>query len=312
MFDYILEKIRDAKWIEEPFRHIEINSLFTDEHFAAITQASEVKLSSQPNDRALITALENHGWKPIPFPGTTENVESYLKWHATRKKHWNLNTCEGFGMTYRLYETSSDIIAELKAFMESDAFKNALLEKFDIDADAVNYDAGIQKYLDGYEISPHPDIRRKALTYMVNINPSENSEDLQYHTHYMRLRDERRYVGTYWQHNELSERCWVPWDWATTEKRQYANNSIVLFAPNNDSIHAVRAEYDHLESQRTQLYGNFWFNESVIDLHPSWQSFVVDEDQRQKLKKVIPQPIKDLAKAALGRTNAAAGKRFGS
>ncbi len=43
------------------------------------------------------------------------------------------------------------------------AFRHCLAEKFRINEHTVFYDAGIQKYLDGYEISPHTDIRKKLL-----------------------------------------------------------------------------------------------------------------------------------------------------
>ena len=65
----------------------------------------------------------------------------------------------------------------------SKSFIDALLSKFNISGVDIEYDAGIQKYLDGYEISPHPDIRRKLLTFMVNIKPSNSSESNNHHTH---------------------------------------------------------------------------------------------------------------------------------
>ena len=37
-----------------------------------------------------------------------------------------------------------------------------------------------------------------------NINPSENSENIEYHTYYMKLKPERAYVETYWEgHPEM-------------------------------------------------------------------------------------------------------------
>ena len=40
------------------------------------------------------------------------------------------------------------------------------MKKFNINTDSYRSDIGIQKFLDGYEISPHPDIRSKAITFM--------------------------------------------------------------------------------------------------------------------------------------------------
>ena len=79
---------------------------------------------------------------------------------------------------------------ELNEFFSSDIFINAVLNRFNLNNN-VTYDGGIQKYLDGYEISPHPDIRKKALTWMININPFGNSEELDMHTHYLSFKKKR-------------------------------------------------------------------------------------------------------------------------
>lgn len=173
-------------------------------------------------------------------------------------------------MTFRLKGHEHALLSELTSFFASQEFVNALADKFEVDAAVTSTDGGIQKYLDGYEISPHPDVRRKAMTYMVNINPSEESAQLDIHTHYMKFKDKRRYVQEYWTHNIEAERCWVPWDWCETTKLQTANNSIVIFSPGNETIHAVKASYDHLATQRTQIYGNLWYNENPCKTKPSW------------------------------------------
>jgi hypothetical protein len=74
------------------------------------------------------------------------------------------------GVVVRLNTPDSEILRELKTFIASDSFNKALAQKFDVKLESCSKDAGIQKYLDGYEISPHPDVRKKALTFMVNIN----------------------------------------------------------------------------------------------------------------------------------------------
>ena len=88
----------------------------------------------------------------------------------------------------------NSLVEQLLAFLASDSFWSALYDKFAIDRAITYTDMGIQKYLDGYEISPHPDVRKKALTFMVNINPSTQSAALDYHTHYMAFAPERDYV----------------------------------------------------------------------------------------------------------------------
>lgn len=310
-FAGILAKIDAAPILTEPFPHVEIQDLFEPELFAEIIASPEIKLPAATSDRELVDTLKSAGWKPIPFPGTTENVETYLKWHEHGGKVITVNTCEGYGITFRLFEPESPIIAELKAFLDSEPFRAALMRKFDVKADTVTYDAGIQKDLDGYEISPHPDIRRKALTYMVNINPADNSEALNYHTHYMTFAPEKKYVGSYWEHNAASERCWVPWDWCATTKQQVRNNSIVIFSPSHDTLHAVKADYDHLPTQRTQLYGNFWYDrqDPPIELKPTWEHYVVREADNAALKRSIPPFVKTAIKVLTGRRALRAGKR---
>lgn len=46
---------------------------------------------------------------------------------------------------------------------------------------------------------------------------------------------------------------------------------MVIFSPSNDTIHAVKAEYDHLATQRTQLYGNLWYKTPPSVTQSSWE-----------------------------------------
>jgi hypothetical protein len=185
-----------------------------------------------------------------------------------------------------------------------------LAKKFGIDMDDVFYDAGIQKYLDGYEISPHPDIRKKALTYMVNINPGDKSERSGHHTHYLTFKDAYKYVEAYWKGNPNKDRCWVPWDWCETKKIQTENNSIVIFSPDNNTMHGVKAVYDHLAYQRTQLYGNLWYHEIRTDGMPSWENFLFQQrpGQEPRLKQSPKGRIKRSIKNIKRRLAGALGK----
>ena len=177
-------------------------------------------------------------------------------------------------------EVETSPIGELKDFISSDAFVNCMAEKFEISLERCAYDCGIQKYLDGYEISPHPDVRKKALTYMVNINPNPKAEEADIHTRYLRFKKEWRYVQEYWSGRPDADRCWVPWDWCEVEKQQVANNSMVIFSPGSDTMHAVKANYDHLEYQRTQLYGNLWYKGKDVEIRPEWEDYVIAQRLR--------------------------------
>jgi len=136
-----------------------------------------------------------------------------------------------------------------------------LEEKFAI-TKSYYIETAIQKYLHGYEISPHPDIRKKCLTYMLNINTSHESEQIPIHTYLLKFKPERQYVYDFWKYNTEVDRCWVPWNWCESELEMNRNNSLIIFSPSYDTFHAVKLRYDQFKFQRTQIYGNLWFDES--------------------------------------------------
>ncbi len=283
-FGYLGEKIRAAPITERPFRHIDIPELFQPRHLAEILRSPEVSTTPAASDEALFPILFQAGYRIVNFPGCVIDKDEYIAWRSDRGELGGRNnpSCEGFGVTLRLAEVETPIIADLLDYLDSGDFLDALAEKFGVNRSATFLDAGVQKYLDGYEISPHPDVRRKALTYMVNINPAPGSDRLDHHTHYMRLKPEHRRVGSFWEANPHLDRCWVPWGWCETEKVQSANNSLVAFAPYDGSLHAVRAAYDHLAHQRTQLYGNLWFREATARSGPEWWEFGAEQPPRDQ------------------------------
>jgi len=262
-FDYLLDKIGAAAFLEKPFRHLEIADFLSPEHFAAITNDPQVRLPEAASTEALLETLTGNGYVFLHFPGCVSSIREYLDFlRGKAGRNWHSAT-EGFGIVYRLMESRSQIVDELDAFFRSEELRALLIGKFGIER-AVTVDAGLQKYLDGYEISPHPDIRRKALTWMLNINPGDRSEAAEFHTHYLRLRPEWSFIYDFWKANPGFDRDWLPWNWCETIKQQRANNSIVFFSPSNDTIHAVKARYDHLPAQRTQMYGNLWYEKQSL------------------------------------------------
>ena len=92
---------------------------------------------------------------------------------------------------------------------------------------------------------------------MININPNPNSLDEKHHTSYLKLKPEKNYVQEFWRGNVKLDRCWIPWDWCEVKKIQNQNNSIVIFQPNDDTIHAVKADYNHLFYHKKLIYLNF-------------------------------------------------------
>jgi hypothetical protein len=257
----------------------------------------------------LFDSLFDSGYEIINFPGSILNKDRYIRWHRERRSGHGLNqtTCEGVGVTLRLASAHSPAVRSLVEFIHSDSFKSAISNKLSVDSQGLRFDAGLQKYLDGYEISPHPDVRDKALTFMININPSPDAVDQEHHTSLLRFRKEYQYVEAYWRGHPLEDRCWVPWDWCDAVRVHNQNNSLIAFAPSDDTMHAVRARYDHLRYQRTQLYGNFWRKSSSVDSGPSWIDFSIGKTSREptnfrgKLGRLLPSTLRKFATSILYR-----------
>jgi hypothetical protein len=315
-FQYLLDKINSAKFEDYPFSHIQINNLFNDNHLKQILAANEIAVPSVQSDEQLFSSLFEKGYKIINFPGCITDRDIYLKWHKDKSSNHTTNSaCEGFGMTLRLMSPTSAIVSDLSEFMKGREFQEALAAKFGLDLGTVTYDTGIQKYLDGYEISPHPDIRRKALTYMVNINPDAQSEKQDHHTHYLTFRDEFKYVQAYWDGHLNEDRCWVPWTWCETKKVQRENNSMVIFAPKNDTMHGVKTAYNHLNGQRTQMYGNLWYKEVKVQEGPAWEDLRIGAKApassttlKARVKAFVPASVKDLVKGKRNDVNVVADR----
>ncbi|WP_051574561.1 hypothetical protein [Mycobacterium sp. URHB0044] len=271
-FTYLLDKFEAAEIPNDPFPHVYIDNLLSEADFAAVVQSPDVTLPQAANVDAMFSSLDAASYQPIEFPGCTKSRQEYVQWLETAVKPKNTHAaCEGKGMALRCATPQSDAVRSLDAFFQSPEWSELLIAKFGVSAPTV-LDCGLQKYLNGYEISPHPDIRQKALTWMLNVNPGQ-SDDADYHTHYMTLKPEWSFVADFWRDNPDAETCWIPWAWCDTQKRQTANNSIVIFSPRHDTLHAVRAHYDHLPAQRTQFYGNLWYKPAPLTFRPQFQDF---------------------------------------
>jgi hypothetical protein len=155
-FAYIADKIVTAQFEEQPFRHLYIEDLFNYEDFLGIINSREVNIAPVKSDEELITALHQNNFKEIEFPGTTTDLNAYLKWHANpdAEGHSNQATCEGVGVTMRLQAVQKDtLLAEACEFFESDLFWKTVTDKFGLQLARVRKDVGIQKYLDGSLVS---------------------------------------------------------------------------------------------------------------------------------------------------------------
>ena len=303
-FRYLSKKIFEADFIKEPFKHVYIENFFSEEHFDEILNSQEICAPDASNDKELIDGLIQKGFKPIEFPGCTTDLGKYIDWHENGKKLSHHSACGGFGVALRLYKFSSDLFNELNAFLNSNKFNKVIAEKFLIKFNECTIDNGIQKYLDGYEISPHPDIRKKAATFMVNINPNSKSEKMDHHTHYLKLKKKYAYIKEFWSGNPSIDRAWLPWDWAETVKQQTKNNSIVLFSPSNNTFHGVKASYNHLKTQRTQLYGNLWFKKNPTTKQMEWEQLDLNNtSNNSSTSKAIISQKNLVKKQSIGKRN---------
>jgi len=312
-FNYLAEKISDAKFTDHPFKHIYIENFLSESDFKEIISAEEINLKKANSDEDLFNKLFEQSYEIVPFAGCTVDKEQYLRWHAGNKSSVDFNTaCGGFGMALRLNNPKTEILTKIKEFLAGDLFNQTISKKLGHNMEDKIVDNGIQKYLDGYEISPHPDIRKKAVTFMININPHENAEELEHHAGLLEFIPEREYIKTFWQGNNNVDRCLMPWDWFTVHKTQNKNNSLVLFAPSNDTLHAVKASYDHLNAQRTQLYGNIWHKNNQASEKSSWKELDILEILKKKhktnksveaLKKLVPSGLKKLIVNAVSRND---------
>ncbi len=259
-FSYLKDKILKAEFEYSPFKHIIIDNFFNEEHFNEIIKNDQIHFEESSDTESMINTLLKKGYGIQQFPGCSESVSEYL--HSLKNDIWpterNGTPIESFGITFRLNKFNSDFLKSVVEYLNGDEFHNALKNKFDLQ-DKTSIITAYQKNLSKYEISPHPDTRRKALTYLININKNSSIDEEQVHTHLLSFKPEYEYVKEEWETKTQYDRCWVPWSWCDTIKTVNKNNSIVLFAPSNDTLHAVKLDYDHNKFQRTQLYGNLMY-----------------------------------------------------
>lgn len=268
-FNYIIENIENAVFVDYPFPHLEITNFLSREHLDIILNDKQIHFEEMSNIDLLYNELMKHDWGIQFFPGCTTNWSDYLKYLTNKNKFTTKNPVEGIGVTFRLKSYKNKLIKKLIKFMNSDNFHQVLKNKFGISNDT-NIISAIQKNLSGYEISPHPDIRKKCLTYLLNIN-NEKIETLDCHTHLLEFESEYKYIGEYWKTNPHVERCWVPWNWCRSIKTINKNNTMVILKPDSSppTLHAIKLNYDHLKYQRTQIYGNLMYKNVSTNLEDS-------------------------------------------
>lgn len=265
-FSYLSEKIKNAEFKKDPFKHIFIEDFLKQEHLDIILSDKQIHFDEVKNTEDLIDTLHTKNYKVQNFPGCTTDLEEYLHHYNNDSfPHGRKGTpIESYGVTFRLSKIKNEFIKELTQYLNDKEFKRTLEEKFEIKKQTRIITA-IQKNLSHYEISPHPDVREKQLTYLLNINKDETVDNHPVHTNLLRFKPEWEYIKDYWKTNFEKNTTWVPWEWCDPRKVTNKNNSIVLFKPSVDTLHAVKMIYDHTKFQRTQLYGNLMGSDPIVE-----------------------------------------------
>ncbi len=276
---YLSEKVLEAQFEAEPFKHLLIEDFLSAEHLKLILEDQQIHFEETKNIEDLMEKLQLKGWQVINFPGCVADpsmIEKYIKnlKEDSFPYHRKGNPVESYGLTYRLTGTNNSFLSDLVEYMNGSEFKSALEEKFEI-TEPTTIISAVQKNLSHYEISPHPDIREKALTYLLNINRDSSIDDEPVHTHLLKFKDEWKFVKEYWENepDQAMNRCWVPWEWCETVVTTNKNNSFVLFAPSDDTLHAAKMIYEHNKFQRTQLYGNLMYSNEEVAKPMNYKKF---------------------------------------
>ena len=76
----------------------------------------KIILEEAKNDIDLINLLQKCEWEPIHFPGCTKEINDYIAWRNNHSGFDNVNTCEGFGITFRLKKSRSKILEDYISF----------------------------------------------------------------------------------------------------------------------------------------------------------------------------------------------------
>ena len=76
--------------------------------------------------------------------------------------------------------------------------------------------------------------------------------------------------------------------------KQKKNNPTEIFSPNDSTIHAVKAKYNDLNSQRTLFYGNLWYEDIDKLKRIGWRILVINpkfEKRRSSIFWLIKNKI---------------------
>lgn len=244
-FAHVLTRIAAAPIEREPFPHIYVDGIFPADYY-----------------RWLLARIDAVGtFVPTLYPGVGVDLAS--------------KSYRDFGLTCSNFAADPEL-ARLHAFLKSDGFSRLLLDKFAapdswgargsaIPPEKHAYFANgrtdytcvfdLHKDLPGYEISPHPDVPTKIVTFLFYLTPNDHlsnygtmlctpkpgyrPERTAHPLAKLIRRLSRPLVGKHYGFGQRDE--WHPWEKFDVAKMAPARpNALLVFAPNAVSYHAVR------------------------------------------------------------------------
>lgn len=233
--EYLLNKINNVNVIQEPFPHIIISNFFNDDDLNNILNNININKLSDINSK----------YEKTYYPG------------AINKKINLLKRPSGKGLVYSLKRNILQNNSSLIYFLDSDKLKEVLFNKFNkknIDGWNVYQ---INKDLNGYEISPHPDVTGKVITYQINLTNTNYLNNYNLSTKLHKIKPE--YKNKIEELKKKETRPWGKWEWFDEGIHiPYIKNTFFAFAPSDNTYHSVKLEnYPQDNFQRTMLRGFF-------------------------------------------------------
>ena len=112
-FNYLLEKIKVAEIIKEPFDHIHLKDFLNISDFNELINSSQIKVEKAISDSDVIDKLHEHNYEVIEFPGCIKDINKYLEWHSLKKKTNKVHSAtSGYGLSFRLKKFPKNSILE--------------------------------------------------------------------------------------------------------------------------------------------------------------------------------------------------------
>lgn len=232
--DYILKKIEDAEIILKPFPHIIISNFLEDGDLIDVLNNIDIDNLNEIEKK----------YKKVHYPGAKLSKEELTKRPT------------GTGLVYALKEDYHKGNIKLNQILDSEEFKQALFKKLNIPKNIDGWNVyQINKDLNGYEISPHPDITGKVITYQLNLSNTDALDNYDLGTRFHSIKPE--FLKDIKQLSKKKPRPWGKWNWFDKGKSiPYKQNTFMAFAPSDISYHSVKLEnYPQEKYQRTMLRG---------------------------------------------------------